>query len=54
MLTQVAMPAHTPGICSADQTDTFQHEALEQFVENARRFVHGKELFNIVDKASGY
>ena len=38
----------------ADQTDTFQHEAIEQFVANARRFVQGEELLNVVDKASGY
>lgn len=38
----------------ADQTDTFQHEAIDQFVANARRFVKGKELINITDKKSGY
>ena len=38
----------------ADQTDTFQHEALEQFVANAKRFVKGEQLLNIVDKSSGY
>lgn len=38
----------------ADQTDTFQHEAIEQFVANAGRFVQGEELLNVVDKASGY
>ncbi|KAK9790351.1 hypothetical protein WJX73_000184 [Symbiochloris irregularis] len=38
----------------ADQTDTFQHEAIEQFVENAKRFVKGEQLLNITDKKSGY
>ncbi len=31
-----------------------QHEAVEQFVANMERYVAGKDLENIVDKAAGY
>lgn len=31
-----------------------QHEAMEQFVANAQRYLSGKELENVVDKAAGY
>jgi len=31
-----------------------QHEAVEQFVANAERYLSGKELENVVDKAAGY
>lgn len=38
----------------ADRTTTFQAEALQQFTELAKLFVEGKELFNVVDKETGY
>ncbi|KAK9824989.1 hypothetical protein WJX81_004929 [Elliptochloris bilobata] len=39
---------------SADRTATFQHEAVEQFVSNAKRYIAGQSLENIVDKKAGY
>lgn len=38
----------------ADRTTTFQAEAIQQFTELAKLYVEGKELFNVVDKATGY
>ena len=38
----------------ADRTTTFQAEAIQQFTELAGRYVEGKELFNVVDKPTGY
>lgn len=38
-----------------DQTDTFQHEATDFFLdENLPRFQRGLPLYNVVDKAAGY
>ena len=38
----------------ADRTTTFQAEAIQQFTELAKLYVEGKELFNVVDKETGY
>lgn len=38
----------------ADRTRTFLDEAIQQFVENAKLYVAGKDLQNICDKQSGY
>jgi len=38
----------------ADRTDQFQFDALELFVENAKRYASIGELLNIVDKKGGY
>jgi len=37
-----------------DHTPTWQRESVEFFVENFRRFAHGKPLENVVDKEAGY
>ncbi|CAB9512003.1 Glyoxylate/hydroxypyruvate reductase B [Seminavis robusta] len=38
-----------------DQTDSFQHEATDFFLdENLPRFLRGLPLYNVVDKAAGY
>jgi phosphoglycerate dehydrogenase-like enzyme len=39
---------------NADIVEGFRHEALELFVENAKRFLDGTELLNVVDKQLGY
>ena len=31
-----------------------QHEAVEQFIGNAKRYIAGQPLENIVDKRAGY
>ena len=38
----------------ADQTATFQHSALLQWVQNLRRFSHHQLLINVVNKQLGY
>ena len=38
----------------ADRTTTFQAEAIQQFTELANLYAEGKELFNVVDKPTGY
>ena len=38
----------------ADRTRTFLDEAIQQFVENAKLYVEGKQLNNICDKQAGY
>lgn len=38
----------------ADRTKEFQYESLELFVENLERYMKGKELLNICNKAGGY
>jgi phosphoglycerate dehydrogenase-like enzyme len=37
-----------------DHTATWQHESVEFFVENFRRFVANQPLMNMVDKEAGY
>lgn len=32
----------------------FQHESLQLFVENLKRYVAGQPLLNVCDKAAGY
>ncbi len=39
---------------SADWTDTFQHEAIQQFVTFAEQYLAGQELPNQPDKRAGY
>eukprot|EP00879_Flechtneria_rotunda_P004882 GHRR01005156.1.p1 GENE.GHRR01005156.1~~GHRR01005156.1.p1 ORF type:complete len:377 (+),score=95.91 GHRR01005156.1:267-1397(+) len=39
---------------NADRTKEFQFESIEQFVQNAHRYLAGEELLNVCDKASGY
>jgi len=39
---------------SADHTATWLNDAMDLFVENFDRFVHGHPLKNVVDKAAGY
>ena len=39
---------------SADWTDTFQHEAVQQFVTFAEQYLAGQELPNQPDKQAGY
>ena len=39
---------------SADRTLTFVDEALEQFVENLKLYIDGKDLINVCDKKLGY
>jgi phosphoglycerate dehydrogenase-like enzyme len=48
-LDNVLMSAHC-----ADRTKEFQHESLQFFVHNVRRFCSGEPLDNVVDKAAGY
>lgn len=31
-----------------------QHEAVEQFIGNAKRYIAGQPLENVVDKKAGY
>ena len=38
----------------ADRTKTFLLEALQQFVENTKLYVEGKEVKNVCDKKAGY
>lgn len=38
----------------ADRTKEFQHESLELFVDNMKRYMAGEELINVCDKKSGY
>ena len=39
---------------TADLTDTFLHDAMQIFLQNAERFCSGQELENKVDKHAGY
>ena len=38
----------------ADRTTTFQAEAIQQFTDLAQLYVQDKELYNVVDKKTGY
>ena len=38
----------------ADRTTTFQAEAIQQFTDLAKLYVEGKDLYNLVDKETGY
>jgi len=38
----------------ADRTKEFQHQSMEAFVANLRRYARGEELANVADKGSGY
>lgn len=38
----------------ADRTTTFQAEAIQQFTDLAKMYVQDKELYNVVDKETGY
>jgi hypothetical protein len=37
-----------------DMTETFLHESVRFFTQNAQRFLHGHALHNLVDKSHGY
>lgn len=39
---------------TADRTTTFQYEAIEQWLQQVKRFTNKEELANVVDKTQGY
>lgn len=38
----------------ADRTTTFLEEAMDQFIDNVKLYVEGKDLINVCDKNQGY
>jgi phosphoglycerate dehydrogenase-like enzyme len=38
----------------ADRTKEFQFESVERFVDNAGRYMAGRELLAVCDKRAGY
>jgi phosphoglycerate dehydrogenase-like enzyme len=40
--------------CAADDSTSYAERALDIFVDNLERYLAGRRLINVVDKALGY